>query len=123
MPEVVTVNETLGIIEVRSYGEVSEQDLARSREQVSDIMREQGIMKVLVDAREETSLPSTFPLFLFGSSFAQSDILRSMTLAAVVSEMTKKHLAFIETVARNRGVEIRIFDSMDAALAWLTGSP
>jgi hypothetical protein len=120
MPEVVTVREDLGIIEVRSYGEVSEQELTSSREEVSEIIRERGIKKVLVDACDLTSLPSTFPLFLFGKSFADEDILRTMMMAAVTSEKTTKDVAFIETVARNRGVEMRIFDSTDAAIDWLT---
>ena len=120
MPEVVTVREDPEIIEIRSYGEVCEQDLIASRERVADIIRERGIKKVLVDARKSTSLPSTYPLFLFGSSFAEKDVLRTMRLAAVVGEMTRKDMTFIETVARNRGVEVRVFDSMDDALAWLT---
>jgi hypothetical protein len=120
MPEVVTVREDLEIIEVRSYGETSKDELARSRKEVSDIMHEQGIRKVLVDARDLTTLPSTFPLFLFGKSFAEADILRTMMMAVVKSKKTTKDVTFIETVARNRGVDMRIFDSMDAAIDWLT---
>lgn len=119
MPEVVTVREDQGIIEVQSYGEVSERDLTASRHRVSEIVREKGIKQVLVDARELTSLPRTFALFLFGKSFAEEDVLRTIKLAAVVSEKTTKDMAFIETVARNRGATMRLFRSMDAALAWL----
>jgi len=119
MPEVVTVREDLGIIEIRSYGEVNERDLTASRDRVAEIIRERGLTEVLVDARELTSLPPTFALFLFGKSFADNEGLRTMKLAGVVSEKTTKDMSFIETVARNRGVAMRIFKSMEAAVAWL----
>jgi hypothetical protein len=119
MPEVVTVREDQGIIEVRSYDEVSERDLTVSRDRVAEIIREKGIKEILVDARDLTSLPPTFALFLFGKSFADDEALRTVKLAAVVSEKTTKDMSFIETVVRNRGVAMRIFESMEAAISWL----
>ncbi len=120
MPETVSINEDLGIICVRSYGEVTEQDLHTSRELTAKAYQEHGFTNVLVDAREEVSLPQTASLYDFVSGLLGADMPRTMKFALVVSEHTKRDLAFIETVAVNRGLLVSIFDSCSAAVAWLT---
>ena len=39
--------------------------------------------------------------------------------AVVYSEITKDEL-FLETVAVNRGIQIKIFDDIDEAISWLS---
>ncbi len=120
MPERVSVREDIGTIVVHSFGEVTEQDIAESRDLVVKLARERNYTRILVDATEETSLPSTMKLFDFGTSISGSDILRIMRFAVVISESTKEDLGFLETILQNRGVQVRIFYSMETALAWLS---
>ena len=120
MPERVSVREDIGVIVVHSFGEVTEQDISESQEVVLKYARERNYTKILVDASEETSLPSTMKLFDVGTRISGSDILRTMRFAVVISEDTKDDIAFLETLLVNRGILIRIFHSMDTALAWLS---
>ena len=117
MPERVTVREDLQIIQIDSYGEVTADDLRGSLDAVFGIRQERGFTKVFVDASRETSFPSTLPVFDFGSDLAQT--ARGMKFAIVSSPKTDSGLRFLETVTHNRGGQLRVFDSADAALAWL----
>jgi len=42
-----------------------------------------------------------------------------MKFAVAVSAEVKEDLRFLETVTRNRGMQVQMFDSTDAALKWL----
>lgn len=119
MPERVTIREDLQIIQVDSYGDVTEEDLKGSLDEVMRVHGETGISKVLVDATQETSLPQTFPLFEFGAELAAE--LLTIQFGVAVSPEVADDLRFLENVTRNRGMNVKMFDSTDAALAWLTG--
>jgi hypothetical protein len=121
MPERVTIRKDLRIIQIDSYGTVTAGDMRRSLEEVAEIHREQGLSRVFVDATQETSLPSTLPLFEFGSALSES--LRVLKFAVAVAPTLKDDFAFLEDVTRNRGMQVRMFDSSDAALAWLLEEP
>jgi hypothetical protein len=71
MPEKVTIREDLHVIQVESYGVVSLEDLKGSLEAVARIRQERGYTRVFVDATQQTSFPSTFPVFEFGSRLAR----------------------------------------------------
>jgi hypothetical protein len=117
MPDEVKVREDLGITWVESSGPVSMEDLLGSLAQVVKIHRERGIARALVNAAGETSLPGTTQLHEFGSELARQ--ARSIRFAIVVSRVVKEDLVFAETVMQNRGVVIRVFDSVQPALDWL----
>ena len=119
MPERVSILEDLKIIKVDSYGDVSIADLKQSMEKVIKIHQEKGLTKVFIDASKETDLPSTFPVFDFGTELAQ--ILGKLKFAVVTAPKLKGILRFLETVTVNRGAQVRMFDSADSALAWLMG--
>ncbi len=117
MPEKVSVNEDLGIIQVDSHGEVTEEDLMGSLKEIVRISSERGIKKVFVDATSEESLPRMIPLHEFGSELAS--VLRDVQFAVAVAKHLGDDLSFLETVTNNRGMRVAMFDSTDAALAWL----
>jgi hypothetical protein len=117
MPEDVSILEDLGIIQVDSYGEVTEGDLLASMEEVLAIHKARGFSRVFVDASKETSLPSTLPLHQFGSVLSEDATV--LKFAVVVSATVREDLRFLETVTQNRGMEVRMFNSRDEALAWL----
>ena len=116
MPETVTLNEDLGIIEVRSCGVVSARDIASSIDRVKQISNKTGIDRVLVDASDQQAMPNTVDVFYLAAEFTQR-----MWIAVVGSEeqASYRDLVFGETVAKNRGVIIRVFFSKTAALQWL----
>ena len=120
MSGIVTVREDLGIVEIRTQGDISIQDMIQTRESVVGICQEHKIYKVLIYALDWSSRPDTFQLFQFGREMSESVILRKIKFAVLASKATAEDIQFIKTVALNRnGADIQVFDSLDAALAWL----
>jgi len=119
MPETVTVLEDQGIIEVRSFGEVSAEDWQKSVDIVMDLVRTRGMTKVLVDSLTLVSMPKTWTLYEFGNLLATTKFPQSVRIAAVIQGPLREDLKFIETVATNRGRRMKVFNSIDEATAWL----
>jgi len=121
MPETVTVDENLGIVRIESYGDVTAEDLRASLASALKIHRERGLSRGFVDATKVTSYPSTIQIYGFGSQAAEP--LKGLRLAIAAPPGMHDDPTFFETVVRNRGAIVRVFDSPDAALAWLTSEP
>ena len=121
MPETVTFDDDLGIVRIESYSDVTAEDLRASLASALRIHQERGLTRGFVDATKVTSYPSTFSIHDFGSMAASS--LRGIKVAIAAPAGIIKDPGFFETVARNRGANLRIFTSPNAALAWLTKEP
>ena len=121
MPEEVTIRKDLEVIQVESCGNITTEDFQKTLDTILRIRQDQGLTKVFVDATKATSYPSTMPIHDFGSQVA--DLLRGLKVAIVVVPGTRNESMFFETVARNRGGNVSLFDSPSAALAWLTELP
>ncbi len=119
MPETVKTDEDLELIKVTSYGEVTEENLRRSRCLVSDLLHAGGFTRVFVDASMLTTLPSTNAVFTHSVGLSSAKIPRNTKFAIAISRKTKTDSIFLETAALNRGVIIKNFESKDDALAWL----
>ena len=117
MPETVSINKRLGVIQIDSSGDVDKRDLYSSLQSVLEIVEKTGLKKVLVDTTKQTKLPTIQVLHRFGKEL--STRARMLKHAVTVSQLPHNDLQFIETVSVNRGVNMRIFDSVDHALAWL----
>lgn len=118
MPEEVTIHKDLEIIQIESCGNIATEDFQKTLDTILRIRQDQGLNKVFVDATKATSYPSTMLIYDFGSQVA--DLLRGLKVAIVVVPVTYNESLFFETVARNRGGNVSLFDSPAAALAWLT---
>lgn len=119
MPETITVDHETGLIEVRSFGVVTADDLRASVEEVRRLRDLHGIAEVLVDVSEERSLadaPAAFEIV--------RTMPRQMKIAVIGSEQaaTSSDVRFIETVAANIGLQVKIFESKKKALRWLKSS-
>ena len=122
MPEEVKLNEEEGVIEVSSHGVVTKHDIAHSIDIVLEIKCNKGVDKVLVDTREQTSMPNTIEIVeLFIEKFPDN-----MKVAIITSEKqpTKRDIDFAEVVAANRFFDkFKMFPSKEQALAFLNQSP
>ena len=118
MPENITINKELGIIEVHSYGDVTRDDLDLSLVTVKQIEKDTGIRMVLVDTTEQETMPSIMDIFGFAEKLPA--IFR---FAAVVSEKqpTKNNHNFLETVAVTRRINMKVFSARKEAIDWLKG--
>lgn len=116
MPETVRLSSELGIIEVRSFDDVSLADVDSSLTEVERIRKETGVDRVLVDVRKQTSMPEMSGTFQIASSLPDS-----LRIALLFSEgqSTEEDIRFVESIAGNGGVTIQAFPSEDEALQWL----
>ena len=117
MPEEVSILADLGIIKIDSYGEVTGADMLATMEEVLDVTRERGLTRVFVDASKETSLPSTLPIHQFGALLSKDAMM--LRFAVLVNDQVREDLHFLETVTKNRGMQVKMFDSREEAMAWL----
>ncbi len=117
MPETVTLNEKLGVIEVRTFGDVTTEDIANAEREVERIQGETGIDKVLADSSGQASLPETTDMFQVASA-----IPKSRRIAVLISEgqPTEDDVLFSESIALSCGALYRVFYSKEEALDWLT---
>jgi type II secretory pathway component PulC len=116
MPVDVFVNKDLGVIEVRSYGVVTREDLFSALESTKVLINKINNNKVLVDTSEEKELPNILDLDDFGSS-----IPKYMKMAIVVTDEqpTAMRSRFIGNIASIKGAKTNTFTSREDALEWL----
>lgn len=119
MPQEVRFNEDLGIIEIHSHGSITEAEILQSREMVMDLKAEKGAECVLVDTRQETTLPSTMVLFEFVVNLPANILVAFLVKK---TQASRSDVRFAETVAVNRALPMRTFHSRDDAIEWLSAS-
>jgi hypothetical protein len=117
MPEEVTVRDDLKVIQVVSHGDITHEDLTATLEAILGFQEDRGFKRVLVDGAGATSYPSTLPVFDFGSEVAVS--LAGTKVAIMIKREMRGQAEFFVTVARNRGANVSLFDTREAALSWL----
>lgn len=77
---------------------------------------EENLSRALVDFREMPGKISTADRFQLGVEAASA--MRGLLKVAVVYRRSEMNW-FAETVAKNRGANLRIFSEMDEAIKWL----
>lgn len=115
MPDTVEYLEKIGIIRIDSHGDSRIDEWKRSREAVMRIHRDTGAGLVLLDVRRLQATPNTLELFDFAA-----DLPLELKFAIVVSDRHRDDFGFVETVGRNRGKPVRVFQSYEQAVAWLS---
>ena len=116
MPDLLNINEELGIIEIHSFGEITIKEAAQSMKDCVRISKEKNIDKVLVDASSLTKIPGIVDIFQFFSDFP-----KELTIALVIPQdsFTKDTFSFGENVAVNRGKNVKLFFDLNDAKEWL----
>lgn len=107
------------IVEAVTSGEVTAADMNQARHRIAEICRNERITKVLVDDRNVTNMPSFEDLFQFGSTFLDSGFPLYIKIAHVINAASMSDNEFLETVAVNRGANLKTFQNMDNAMNWL----
>jgi hypothetical protein len=116
VPEDIRVNKELEIIEIVSQGKVGYENGKSTLSMLLELIRESGIKKVLADTRGQDFKPSTINIYEFGMLLP-----RNVMIAVVVSkdQPTARDVSFLDDVAFNRGVTMKLFASRAEALVWL----
>ena len=116
MHDGIKVYEDRGIIEIYSYAKSSKEDIAKAISEAQQIFADRGFNKILTDTSKQDAMPSTIDIFDLFSNFPR-EFRTAMVLDK--NQKTEKDLSFAETVAVNRGIQIKIFFDRELALQWL----
>ena len=116
MVENLAVDRANGIITVCSVGRVDKSELLHLIAAVQVMALRHNVHRLLVDTRMQESLPSTHTLFDIFSHFPDD---LQVAVVADRRQDTAEAIHFIETVARNRARDVRVFEFETEALNWL----
>lgn len=121
MPWSLTLHEPEHFVEIIYQGTVNQTDLKKSAEDSLALARSHAVTRVLADCRELEGGHSMADLYFLSDWLVkmQAYKLREAVLLPV-SAMASDHARFWETTCINRGLNVKVFDSRDAALEWLT---
>jgi len=116
MPDSVKINLDLGLVEIRSFGIVTSENITASIRKAEEAFKLHGINKLLVDITEQDQMPSISGIFNIFANFPKH---LNLALYAKKNQITEDDIHFGETVAVNRGINMKIFYSQPEAMAWL----
>lgn len=122
MPEEVIIHKNRKLIEIISYGDVTKEDIDKSLQSIGQIYKKYRISNVLVDAREETSLPDVTDISDFSTNLS-GKTRGKIKFALLAREKMADNLKFMINVMLNRGGIIETFISKKEALNWLKEKP
>ena len=119
MPVNVKVINTKEFIRTTATGTL---DFAASQQAILDIasqIKKPGEYEVLIDTRGAEAILSISELYQLGMVLADHPFLRRSKIGRLgpIGDVDKAH--FLEIVAQNRGVGIRVFTDFEQAITWL----
>lgn len=120
MPGKVLFNAKDNLIEIHSWGEVTNSEMLRSQGELERLYQEKKTTKVLFDTEAVETLPSPYMLYEFVVSLLDTRNPAALRFALLTRVGLENDMRFVETVAVNRGILARYFiDDRPLALAWL----
>ena len=107
-----------GYILVDQTGEITVAEIDESRPRIRQSVAENGVLRVLVDVRGTANKLSTIEYFSVTERYVAEGFPRPR--AALVCRPDQfGDVSFIESVAVNRGLPLKVFISEEEALQWL----
>jgi hypothetical protein len=125
MPWTVQPVGKLGIIEVRLSGDFTSEEMKLSTVQALGLGREAGIVRYLVDAADLGATPPVADILqLPATGYASLGLDRQSRIAITLPRNQEARAAaqFYETACLNRGWNVKLHATRDAAVAWLLAS-
>ena len=122
MPYAVSMNRESRRIDVCHRGALTFEEILSARTEAAELMRQEPVTRILVDAREaDITALSTVEAFQFNTTFADAfnDVWR-LRISVIVPRTQHGDWSFFETVARNRGTDLRTFADAAQAHEWLS---
>jgi hypothetical protein len=113
--------QSRGIIRLIMSGSITFPDVARLRSEAADLAKAHSVCKFVSDYRNASLDVSTFDIYRLPDDLARIGFSRKHKLAMVcpASAANRADFAFFETVAVNRGLQVRLFTDDGAAMTWL----
>lgn len=114
----INIDPKLQAVCLTHDGEVDVPEMNAARADLAVAAEAQGFKRMLVDASSMTVQPSITEQFEFVSKHPVT-LPPGVRLAIVMRPALFRSSQFSEQVSLNRGVNMRIFDSLSAAKLWL----
>jgi len=113
--------EEFRTIHIRYSGTSNAEHFKRSFEECVSLAGKYKVNRFLVDTTEYTPALSAADIYGFPKAYAQLLVERQTRFAVIQPEnpVTRKNLAFFETVCRNSGYLVKLFEDKESAMAWL----
>ena len=118
MKEII-VHGGLGIVEVLEQDIFSPQSLVNIDEDVLDICQQRGLSLVLSTVQGKVTRPLLSELYTYIWNRVETAPLTGIRHAIVTSVYRTMHMQFLEAVARDRLIQIRVMGQREKALVWL----
>jgi len=119
MPGEVLFNAKDNLIEIHSWGNLTNLEMLQSQCEVERLYQESKTTKVLFDTEAVEALPSPYILYEFVVSLLDTKNPVDLRIALLTRVALQNDMRFVETVAVNRGILARYFLDRPQALAWL----
>ena len=123
MPHTVSYNPGLNLIEVEIRGSYTLADAKELLTTTVELVNRHECFSILCDLREAKIGLSTLEIHeapaTLGSTIAASGIEIHKLRRALIVDQTNPDARFLETVARNSGHQVTIFQNFDDAKRWL----
>lgn len=119
MSYTIEIDEKENLIYLTLKGLISLKAGIASRKELAQFVKKTGIKKVIVDQSEGRVDVTISELFEFHSS--HNEVLpNQIKIAIIVSkEEIADNMKFAENVAINRGIDIKVFTSVNEGIKWL----
>jgi hypothetical protein len=119
MPVNIKVIQTKDFIKTTVTGVL---DFAVSRQALLDIasqIEQPGESEILVDTREAEAVLSVVDIYELGQALADHSSLRRSKIGILTQLRDAQQVGFLEIVAANQGVHVRVFTEFEEAITWL----
>lgn len=127
MSMIIQLTHDSGLLRATSTGHFSVPEATRTFLEVIDGIIKYNATKVLFDGREITGEPLTMERFYYGEFVAQA--VMNCIISGKISHVPKFAYVlrppvldpdrFGETVAKNRGMKVKTFETLEDAISWL----
>ncbi|MBN2390526.1 MAG: STAS/SEC14 domain-containing protein [Anaerolineae bacterium] len=111
-----SVEDADGYLMVRVQGEWTADEFGQVMREAANIAQQRGFTRILGDARELAAPKTEFARFQAGQQAVKYFGFDFKVAVVYAEEFINK---FAENVAVNRGVNLRIYSSLDEAVSWL----
>jgi stage II sporulation SpoAA-like protein len=115
-----------GLLKVDASGEFSLEDARQAFREMLGAVVQYKAEKILIDGRNVKGFPTDLERFIYGEFVASETqkIVKKYRIAPrfayVIHEPLRDSERLAETVAVNRGMDIKIFETSEDAFEWLT---
>src|SRR5258705_4826083 len=123
---ILEIRTESGFLHVDAVGKFSLKEAQRTFVEMIEAVAQNKVKKVLFDGRRITGNPKTMERFYYGTfaadavrKFEDRGVSLSTQFAYVLQVPMLDPERFGETVAVNRGMNVRAFDNLDDAHGWL----